>query len=160
MLTFRSAAGTTQTVLVRRRNESTTGAAVKGSPARVKVESITLTYSRLPVRLDPVSVVANYKTRLQFYETGLLAGTTSGSYYLLATVFTGNDHAQDSAGPAWVLLSNYPLGGRTYASVVRLTQVASGQGLATPAALEELYYSRTDSLVGYKTLDGQLWTRP
>ena len=82
--------------------------------------------SRLPIRLDSVSVVANYQNRLLFYETGLLAGTTSGSYHLLATLY----HTQDSAGPAWVLLSNYPLGGRTYASIVRLTQVASGPSRA------------------------------
>ena len=116
--------------------------------------------SRLPIRLDSVSVVANYQNRLLFYETGLLAGTTSGSYHLLATLYTYCDHTQDSAGPAWVLLSNYPLGGRTYVSIVRLTQVASGQGLAAPAAFEELYYLRTDGLVGFKILGGQLWTRP
>ena len=160
MLTFRNAVGATQTLLVRRRTESRTGAAVKGSPARVKVESITLTYSRLPAQLDSVSVAADYKNRLQFYDRGLPADTTGGSYLLLGTLYTYSDHTQDSASPVWVLVNNFPLGSRTYASVVRLTQVASGHGLAAPAAFEELYYSRTDGLVGFKTLDGQLWTRP
>ena len=64
------------------------------------------------------------------------------------------------ADPVSALLSKYPLGGHTYANVVKVTQVASGKGLAASAALEELYYSRTDGLVGFKTLDGELWTRP
>ena len=160
VLTFRNAAGTAQTVYVRRRDEITSGAATKVSPVQIKTESITLVYSRLPVKLDSVSVVASAKNRLQFFDAGLPTGTVSDGITLRATIYTNNDHTQDSTDPATALLSNYPLGGHTYASVMRIAPVASWKGLAAPAALEELYYSRTDGLVGYKTLDGQLWTRP
>ena len=48
VLTFRNAAGTTQTLYVRRRDETTTGAAAKAPSAQIKLESTTLVYSRLP----------------------------------------------------------------------------------------------------------------
>ena len=41
-LTFRNAAGTVQTVYVRRRDEITSGVAAKVSPVQIKAESITL----------------------------------------------------------------------------------------------------------------------
>ena len=160
VLTFRNAAGTTQTVYVRRRDETTTGAAAKAPSAQIKLESTTLVYSRLPANPDSVSVVASSKNQLKFYYTGLPKGTIADGRYLLVTLLAGNDHTQDATDPAPALLTNYPLGSHTYASVVLVTRLAYWKGLTAPTTLDDLYYSRTDGLVGFKTLDGQLWTRP
>ena len=160
VLTFRNTAGAVQTLRVRRRDENPSGPASKLPSANMKIEFTTLVYLRLPDQLDSVSVVAGSKNQLGFYYEGLPKGTTHDGRYLVVTLYTGNDHTQDLTNPVAAMLTNYTLGNHIYANVVVVKQVANWKGLAVPTALDDLYYSRTDGLVGFKTLDGQLWTRP
>lgn len=162
-LSFRNAASQTQSVRVRRLSgDAKTGVLSGKIPiphVPVKTEFIELDYYFLAQK-DSVSLVVSNSNVLKFFNTVLPDFAVATSNQQLATFQTASDPATERVSSPNALELNYTLGTHTYISVLRVPNVATSKITnPKPTDAEEIFYSRADGLVGYKTLDGQLWLR-
>ncbi len=163
ILPFKNAGGQVQSVRVRRLDGDAKSGVFTGKipipHVPVKTEFIELDYRFLPQE-DSVSLAVANRNTLYFFNTVLPSHDTYRPDQLLVTFLTADDPADEAANSLNVLKINYPLGPRTYGSVLHVNGVATSKSKnPKPTDLEEIFYSRADGLVGYRTADGQLWLR-
>lgn len=162
VLSFKNAGGQTQSVRVRRLDgDAESGgfsSKIPTSHLPVKTEFIELDY-RFMLQKDSVSLAVANGNTLNFFNTVLPSHDAYRPDQLLATFRTADDLADEVANSLYALELNYSLAPHTYGSVLHVNGATSKNTNPKPIDTQEIFYSRADGLVGYKTVDGQLWLR-
>jgi len=160
LLAFHNAAGATQLVRVVRRQETATGHVVWFSPVTRQAEVATLAYSLFPAKRDSFAVVA-YMDRLEFRHRANAAGDLSPGPNIAASYLLTHDDAkrERSTPDSTDLRPLLVLGGRTYSRLMVVDKLASYKYQRDSSAFEDIYYTRSQGLVGFKDLGGEVWLR-
>lgn len=164
-LQFQNAGGQTQSVRVRRLEGDSKSGVLSGKVpiphVPVKTEFIELDYYfSLSPQKDSLSLVVADKNLLYVFNTVLPNYEAYNARQLLASFYTCFPTGCERVASPSTLETTYTLGTHTYESLLRVPHVATSKS-PTPNAteVEEIFYSRADGLVGYKTVGGQLWLR-